>query len=214
MGQASSPRSEKMKSNFKNEVLVIDNFFDERHLKEIHLDLNNLTSRGEFGKGFISKKSFDYLKKKEPDQRQALAKTFSQYHPFEPIYFNVILNKKHFAVKFVENFFKKKYGIKINDMESHYWLSGSNPPHSPHKDGGKINCMVHLRGRNSLFNGTGFYDKVDDKDALSSMFGFKENRAVIFDGDVHLHSSLQPLAKDSSARYIMTNFVDKDSHSL
>jgi len=194
-----------MKLNFKNEVLVIDNFFDERHLKEIHVDLNNLTSRGEFGKRYISKEALDSIYG-DP------TKTVIHYHPFQPVYFTVTLNKKHFAVKFIENFFKKKYDIKITDMSSHYWLSGSNPPPSPHKDGGKVNCMVYLRGKYSLHNGTGFYDEIGDKKyTLHSQFGFKENRAVIFDGDAHLHATLQAFAKDASPRYIMTNFVDKKS---
>jgi hypothetical protein len=167
----------------KDEILIVDNFFDEPHIKEIHKDLDNLMSQGKFAKRYIS-------------------------------YFNVDLNKNHFAVKLVENFFKKKYDIEINNMHSHYWFSGKGAEPAPHKDSGMVNCLVQLKGNNLLHNGTAFYDQRDGESYLHSHFGFKENRAIIFDGNTRMHATLQSFGKEASARYIMTNFIDKKSHSL
>ena len=192
MVQASSRRSaEEMKWN-KEEILIVDNFFDEPHIKEIHKDLDNLMSQGKFANRYITQNNIHY----------------------QQSYFNVDLNKDHFAVKFVENFFKKKYDIKINNMVSHYWFSGINVTPAPHTDYGMINCLVQLKGNNLLHNGTAFYEQRDGESYLHSHFGFKENRAIIFDGNTRVHASLQSFGKEASPRHIMTNFIDKKSHSL
>lgn len=65
--------------------------------------------------------------------------------------------------------------------------------------------MVYVQGENILQNGTSFYVKnKEEKFLLHSVIGFKENRAVLFDGSI-FHASSQYM-DNSKPRHIMTNF--------
>jgi hypothetical protein len=172
----------------KNEILIVDNFFDEPHIKEVHIDLNNLIQGGKFVNRYVAYNNTAY----------------------QQTYFNVDLSKKHFAVDYIKNFFLKKYDIKIKQMASHYWFSGINVTPTPHLDDNFLNCCIQLKGNNLLHNGLGIYEEENGKSRLHTHLGFKENRAIIFDGMEYMHATLQSFGKQASPRYIMVNFISKD----
>ena len=74
----------------------------------------------------------------------------------------------------------------------------------------KYDLRANTSGYTSTFttsdeNGTSFYVKDKEKKfVLHSVIGFKENRAVLFDGSI-LHASSQYM-DSSKPRHIMTNF--------
>jgi hypothetical protein len=62
-----------------------------------------------------------------------------------------------------------------------------------------------------MANGTGFYvkDEKNECSVLNSHVGFIENRALIFDGSVKEHATLQSFATGNpSKRYAMANFIN------
>lgn len=104
---------------------------------------------------------------------------------------------------------KKFSNFSVKQMTSSYFLSFPNTPAIPHADPGLYNCLIYLVGDKLVNNGTGFYEKIDDKGnfSLHTHIGFKENRAIFFDSSIG-HSPLQ-FAGNSTPRYVMANFIDE-----
>lgn len=94
--------------------------------------------------------------------------------------------------------------------ETSYFLAKPIPA-TPHIDarypGSEIyhNCLIYIKGEFLLNNGTGFYENINEKLHLNTHIGFKENRAIFFNGNI-FHASLQWADKNSSFRYCMANF--------
>jgi len=181
-----------MKTNTKwdsNEILIKDNFFDSETFKNINTDLVLCEQKNKFiNRGAVKDNSV-----------------------YQRIYFNVELSSEHFAVKYVTDLFKKRYNIKITNMLSYYFLSTKNNLPTPHTDVAKINCLIYLNGDQKMANGTGFYvkDEKNECSVLNSHVGFIENRALIFDGSVKEHATLQSFATGNpSKRYAMANFIN------
>jgi len=170
----------------KDYIIVKDNFFDESVLKKIHSDL--------LGSKFTN--------------RLANNKN-NEDNIYQKIYFEVVLNEKHFAVqkvlKNVENLIQKKLKIGGN----YYFLSTKHKDATPHGDKCDINCLIYLKGKEFVNSGTGFYDCNDDKCNLNTHVGFKENRAIIFDSKI-IHASLQ-FNENCGTRYVMANFFDYET---
>jgi len=173
-----------------DDILIKDNFLDDETLKNINNDLLLCQKKGKFTNRASTKKGI-----------------------YQSTYFNVDLSHEHFAVKYVIDFFKKHYGIKILEMESCYFLSTKNNLPSPHFDEvSKINCLIYLKGDQKMANGTGFYvmNKETNTYHLHTHIGFSENRGIIFDGSVKMHGTLQSFENgDPSTRYVMANFINK-----
>ena len=92
----------------------------------------------------------------------------------------------------------------MKKINSNYFLSFPNTPAIPHEDGGEYNCLIYIVGDKLINNGTGFYEKLNNKYHLHTHIGFKENRAIFFNSQID-HSSLQ-FAGNSTPRYVMANF--------
>jgi len=172
--------------NIKNHIIIKDNFFSEKILKEIKKDVSNLkfTNR--------SVTVNDDLK-----------------NPYQKIYFNVELNFKHFAVEEVFKNLKKYFSNNLNLASSYYFLSTKHEKATPHKDGNGLNCLIYIKGNYLINSGTGFYDKRDDNFVLNTHVGFQENRAIIFDSNI-FHSSLQ-FNENCGTRYAMANFFNYET---
>tara|TARA_R110002110_G_scaffold149734_1_gene341075 strand:- start:475 stop:999 length:525 start_codon:yes stop_codon:yes gene_type:complete len=169
-------------TNIKDFLIVKDNFFEEKVYNQILYDISRLK--------FESR----YNTSKEEDK-----------NIYQKIYFNVPLNKNHFAV---EEVFKilSEYGLDLVSAEHNYFLSTKHKEASPHTDHSDINCLVYLKGINILNSGTGFYQKENNELVLNRHIGFKENRALIFDSKIH-HTSLQ-FNEVTATRYVMANFFN------
>ena len=166
----------------KNNIIIKDNFFNENVLEKIKQDFSKLK--------FINRSNLD------------------DDNPYQKIYFNVVLNNEHFAVKEVyknlEKYFKN---IKnLGKSQHYYFLSTKHTEATPHMDSCYINCLVYLKGNYLINSGTGFYDKNEDTGEciLNTHVGFKENRAIIFDSTIY-HASLQ-FNENCGTRYAMANF--------
>ena len=72
-----------------------------------------------------------------------------------------------------------------------------------HNDGNDYNFLLYVKGKELVYNGTGFYTK----NQLHSYIGFVENRAIFFDGKNNIHTDLQALG-ESSPRYTINIFYD------
>lgn len=166
--------------NLKNKIIIEDDFFSSEILNLIHYDLS------------VCKFTNRYTEKNN---------TVAQ-----KIYFNVSLSTEHFAVKETKNKINK-IGIKIQDMDSYYFLSAKHKDATPHNDlPHDINCLIYLQGNYLINSGTGFYDIIDNKYVLNTHVGFKENRAIIFDSGL-AHASLQ-FNENCGKRFAMTNFIN------
>jgi|TARA_R100001086_G_scaffold230055_1_gene150212 hypothetical protein len=165
----------------KEKIIIKDNFFSKDILDLIQKDLLRLK-----------------FKNRYTDLRNVV---------YQKIYFHVPLNIKHFAIKeMIKNV--KEYDLQIKNLDaSYYFLSTKHKEATPHSDNGFINCLIYLKGTHSVNNGTGFYDLIDNKFQLNTHVGFKENRAIIFDGDID-HTSLQ-FNENCGPRYVMANFFKK-----
>jgi hypothetical protein len=106
----------------------------------------------------------------------------------------------------------KKYFFYTSDSEKHeclYTMVGVKDKPRPHIDVCDSQCLIYMIGDEKLNNGTGFYTKEKDQDAiLTSHIGFKRNRAIFFTGGTY-HCPLHPFAKndESSWRYSVVNFL-------
>jgi len=65
------------------------------------------------------------------------------------------------------------------------------------------NFILYLKGKELVYNGTGFYYKNN----LNTYLGFVKNRALFFDGKNNTHTDLQALG-ESSPRYTINIFYN------
>jgi hypothetical protein len=168
-----------MISEIKDFLIVKDNFFEKKVYDEILKDISTLK--------FTNRNTY------VPNK-----------NVYQQTYFNVPLNKNHFAVIEVLKILKE-YGLNLKLWESVYFLSSKHKKPTPHDDATDLNCLVYLKGKELVNSGTGFYDKTGDTYKLNRHVGFKENRAIIFDSKI-FHSSLQ-FNEDAGSRYVMANFL-------
>jgi hypothetical protein len=83
------------------------------------------------------------------------------------------------------------------------WRHNKNKP-LPHRDrDGKYAFLCYLKGKELMYNGTGFYNEEGN---LDRYIGFKENRALFFNSHI-LHTDLQALG-ESCPRYSLSIFYD------
>ena len=122
-------------------------------------------------------------------------------------YHHIVLDKDSDHCQHTYKTIKKHFNLSVKSefAQSFLFLSFGHEKATIHKDPCMYNCMVYVQGESILQNGTSFYilDE-EEKFLLHSVVGFKENRAVLFDGSI-LHASSQYM-DDSKPRYIMTNF--------
>ena len=175
-------------NDIKDFIIVKNNFFEKKIYNEILLDISNLK--------FENRSWAIHNRNKEKD------------NVYQKIYFSVLLNPNHFAVKEVKKNLKKLLNIKTSDSESNYFLSTKHKGATPHFDGCQINCLVYLKGKELMNSGTAFYkyDKEKNEYIPNLNVGFKENRAIIFDSKIY-HASLQ-FNEDCALRYVMANFFN------
>jgi hypothetical protein len=169
----------------KDCLIVKDNFFNKKVYEEILLDISRL----KFENRNVSIK--DSLKS-----------------AYQTIYFNVPLDKQHFAVKESVKILND-FGFNIYFGDSFYFLSAAHKAGATvHNDSADLNCLIYIKGRELMNSGTAFYDynKEEDEYILRTHVGFKENRALIFDSKIY-HSTTQ-FEEGSSSRYVMANFFN------
>jgi hypothetical protein len=112
----------------------------------------------------------------------------------------------------------KKYFLFTTNSKKHktmYTMVGATDKPRPHIDDCEAQCLIYMIGDEKLNNGTAFYTKEKDKDAiLNSHIGFKRNRAIFFTGGTY-HCPLHPFAKEgeSSWRYSIVNFLNEPTPS-
>ena len=114
-------------TNIKDFLIVKDNFFEEKVYNQILYDISRLN--------FQSR----YTTSREEDK-----------NIYQKIYFNVPLNKNHFAVKEVFKILSE-YGLDLVSAEHNYFLSTKHKEASPHTDHSDVNCLVYLKKMMNLF---------------------------------------------------------------
>ena len=174
-----------MINKIKDFLIVKDNFFKPNVYQEILKDISRLKFENRYNVVDKKDKQFDNV--------------------YQKIYFNVNLNKDHFAVKEVRQHLTN-YGLNIGKTNSSYFLSSKHEEMTPHNDDCDVNCLVYLKGKEIVNSGTGFFEKKEDGLlVLNRHIGFKENRAIIFDSKIY-HTSLQ-YNDDAGSRFVMANFM-------
>jgi|TARA_B100000073_G_scaffold242771_1_gene203668 hypothetical protein len=163
---------------------VKDNFLSDKEFKII---LNNL-----------DRIYFDYRDKGKDDYTDGFRHSFI---PDE--------NNKWFFEKIKKTFFPNK---KLKPTSCSYHLR-CNKIKLIHKDDKTdYNFLLYLKGKETLFNGTGFFKEKE----LDTMISFKHNRAMFFNGRDVYHSDLQAFG-ESSFRYTINIFYkyndNKDRHT-
>ena len=161
-------------------IYVVDNFFDEDYFNNFknYVIQQNYPPRTNDYSGVNNKLYHHIVLDKKSDHCQHTYKTI----------------KKHFECE-----------VKTEYAQSFLFLSFGHEKATIHSDPCLYNCMVYVQGEDILQNGTSFYVKDKEKKfVLHSVIGFKENRAVLFDGSI-LHASSQYM-DSSKPRHIMTNF--------
>ena len=123
---------------------------------------------------------------------------------------NDIFGFKHFFKRSSENEWlfkkiKKQFFPNVNLVidNSSYHLRNNNKKVLHHKDTNDYNFILYLKGKELIYNGTGFYTK----NSLQTYIGFVENRAIFFDGKNNMHTDLQALG-ESSFRYTINIFYN------
>tara|TARA_R110000803_G_scaffold206792_1_gene274276 strand:+ start:53 stop:574 length:522 start_codon:yes stop_codon:yes gene_type:complete len=153
---------------------------------------------------FFSKKEYDILVNNldkvlySPNVNEEVG-LYSQSHHFNPTNEN-----KWIFSKIKNNFFPNNNKLKIISAE--FSLRDNKNLISPHKDSfpnngenkSNYNCLIYLKGRELIYNGTGFYTNGN----LNTYIGFVENRGIFFKGSDVYHTCLQGLG-ESSARYCL-----------
>ena len=174
------------------QIFVQDNFFDLDTLNKIQQEVTST----EFG---IREKS---------DVNNELAS--SRYYFEHPLSTESDVAKE--VTKLIQKYFYRKVDTynKEKPHQINYFLS--NPKEAiPHKDTPHpeldidYNCLIYLKGEHLLNNGTGFYENINNQLQLNTHIGFKENRAILFNGNIY-HSPLQWADNNSSFRYCIANF--------
>jgi hypothetical protein len=77
-----------------------------------------------------------------------------------------------------------------------------------HRDNSYWNCLIYLRGSESLGNGTSFYTLKDNAYTINSSIAFKENRAILFRGRLH-HGTTQVYDPNSTWRDSINVFFER-----
>ena len=167
-----------------SQIFIQDNFFPEKEYSIICQELLNV----------------QYV---VPDEEKIKTQGGTYWHIHElPL---------HCEVKdLVQNLIKKYFFYTINPEKHNcmYTMVGANDKARPHIDRCDAQCLIYMIGDEKLNNGTGFYTKEKDKEAiLNSHIGFKRNRAIFFTAGIY-HCPLHPFAKkgESSWRYSLANF--------
>ena len=164
-------------SKNKLELKIIDNFFSQN---ELNILTNNLTRipytplRDHYGKG----------------------NHFGMIHDF----------KKNTTNQWLFDKIKKNFFPNMNliDVESRFTVRHNKSKVLAHVDDNDYNFIAYLKGKELVYNGTGFYHNKN----LNTYVGFVENRAIFFDGLNNHHTDLQALG-ESSMRYTLNIFYDK-----
>ena len=100
----------------------------------------------------------------------------------------------------------KRQFFPNEDLEvdnSSYHLRHNHKKVLAHRDDNDYNFLLYLKGKELIYNGTGFYHKNN----LHTYLGFVENRALFFDGRNNSHTNLQALG-ESSPRYSINIFYN------
>jgi hypothetical protein len=163
-----------LKSKILPTIQIKDNFLNKQELNVI---LNN-----------INKISYSPMLNNEKD-------TFGFRYYFDKDSDNEWLFKK------IKDQFFSNTDLKIRGASYH--LRHNNEKVLSHEDDNDYNFILYLKGKELVYNGTGFYTKKK----LHSYIGFVENRALFFDGKNNTHTDLQALG-ESSPRYSMNIFYD------
>jgi len=167
----------------KKSIYVQDNFFNEEIFKTMQKEIISLE--------FISR--YNDISKGE-----------NNYGDHQRTYHHVELHSDAKIVLEVKKNIKKYFNYTVKKIKSNYFLSFPNTPAIPHEDDSEYNCLIYILGDKLINNGTGFYEKLNNKYHLNTHIGFKENRAIFFNSKIG-HSSLQ-FAGNSTPRYVMANF--------
>jgi|TARA_R110000803_G_scaffold153507_1_gene218406 hypothetical protein len=78
-----------------------------------------------------------------------------------------------------------------------------------HKDYNSYwNCLIYLSGKESLGNGTSFYTLENNNYTVSSSIAFKENRAILFRGNIW-HGTTQVYDPNSTWRDSINVFFER-----
>ena len=163
------------------DITVIDDFFNE---KELSILVNNL-----------DKIDFTSLKNK-------VGNPYGFGHEFKENKDN-----KWLFDKIKKHFFKNE---SLKPVDISYRLRHNSKEMLPHQDD-HVNYLflAYLKGKELMYNGTGFYSKVDDDNInLDRYVGFKVNRVIFFKSFIS-HSDLQSLG-ESSPRYTLNIFYKYD----
>jgi hypothetical protein len=100
---------------------------------------------------------------------------------------------------------KKQFFSDVNLVtnDCSYHLRHNHTKVLTHIDKSDYNFLLYLKGKELIYNGTGFYHKNN----LNTYIGFVENRALFFDGKNNFHTDLQALG-ESAPRYTINIFYD------
>jgi len=123
---------------------------------------------------------------------------------------------RHHFLKNLENewLFKKikKQFFPNDNLEistsSYHWRHNKNKV-MPHQDPENFNFILYVKGKELIYNGTGFYYKNN----LNTYLGFVENRAIFFDGKNNFHTDLQALGP-SSGRHTINIFYNYGQENI
>jgi len=157
------------------DIVVIDNFFDEKEFKVL--------------KNFLDKISFTPLIYKETGDSYGFGHSFKKIEENEWLFSkikNSLIKDKNLILS--ESSFRLRHNFK------------KALPHND-KDFANYSFICYLKGKELMYNGTGFYN---NKKNLDRYIGFKENRAVFFNSEI-FHTDLQALG-ESSPRYSLNIF--------
>ncbi len=171
----------------KNNIYVQDNFFEKEFFKKLQKELYSLEFKSRY------------------KEVKNLSKQDNENNTLQRNYHHVTLEKNTPVVLETLKNIKKNFNCSVKKSTSYYLLSFPNTPPIPHNDVAQFNCLIYLLGDKLINNGTGFYEKLNDKYELHTHIGFKENRAIFFDSKI-FHSPLQ-WAGNSTPRYVMANFL-------
>jgi len=157
------------------DISVMDNFFDKKEFDILYNNLNTIK--------FVNIKN--------------TYGAFGFIHDFEKNKDNEWLYNK------IKNVFFPHKNLEVS--KSSFRLRHNSKEVLFHVDEGcgtDYNFILYLKGKELLYNGTGFYN---DSKKLDRYIGFIENRALFFRGSTIVHADLQALG-ESSPRYSVNIF--------
>ena len=145
---------------------------------------------------FFTEKEFDILCDDLNKISFERTGNYGYSHEFKPEKHNAWLFKK------VKNNFFPDEDLKPFDMGFRYRHNCEEV--LKHIDEYKYSFICYLKGKELLYNGTGFYN---DNQELDRYIGFVANRALFFPSNKIYHTDLQALG-ESSPRYCVNIFYD------